>query len=200
MSWNYHGMKRIPQKAKLSKPEPILVTINPQELKAGIVLPKVKYQILATVEEEEVFQGMVLPIPKVLLYYLSHNELLLVSTILEETSERGACELSVKELAVRMSISIPTVSSSLYSLRKAGLLQEAPNGQRGAGRIRKLNYKTIQHLNDLTEGEDAGIYTRIRKATRKIDIMHLTKDDIQNAYDNKVLPPNHDPAEEEEYD
>lgn len=200
MSWNYHGMKRIPQKAKLSKPEPILVTINPQELKAGIILPKVKYQILATVEEEEVFQGMVLPIPKVLLYYLTHNELLLVSTILEETSEHGSCALSVKELAIRMSISIPTVSSSLYSLRKAGLLQEAPNGQRGAGRIRKLNYKTIQHLNDLTEGEDAGIYIRIRKATRKTDIMHLTKDDIQNAYDNKVLPPDHDPAEEEEYD
>lgn len=193
-------MKRIPSKAKLSKPEPILVKIDPQELKAGIVLPKVKYQILATVEEEEVFQGMVLPIPKVLLFYLTHNELLLVSTILEETSEHEICALSVKELSVRMSISIPSVSTSLYSLRKMGLLLEAPNGQRGAGRIRKINYKTIQHLNDLVEGEDTGIFARIRKAARKTDIMHLTKTDIQNAYDNKVLPPNHDPAEEEEYD
>ena len=80
------------------------------------------------------------------------------------------------------------------------MLQEAPNGHRGAGRIRKLNYTAIQHLNDLVEGEDSGIYTRIRTATRKTSIMSLTKDDIKNAYDNHVLEPGHDLAEEEEYD
>ena len=143
---------------------------------------------------------MVLPIPKVLIYYLTHNELMIVSTILEETNEYGECASSVKELATKIKISTPTVSSCLYSLRKVGLLQEAPNGQRGAGRIRKLNYTAIQHLNDLVEGEDSGIYTRIRKATRKTNIMSLTKDDIKNAYDNHVLEPGHDLAEEEEYD
>lgn len=193
-------MKRIPQKAILTKPEPIIIKIDPKQLKTGIVLPKVKYQVLASVENEQVFNGMVLPIPKVLIYYLTHNELMIVSTILEETNEYGECASSVKELATKIKISIPTVSSCLYSLRKVGLLQEAPNGQRGAGRIRKLNYTAIQHLNDLVEGEDSGIYTRIRKATRKTSIMSLTKDDIKNAYDNHVLEPDHDPAEEEEYD
>lgn len=193
-------MKRIPQKAILQKPEPIIVKVDPKELKTGIVLPKVKYQVLATVENEKVFNGMVLPIPKVLVYYLTHNELMIVATILEETNEYGECASSVKELAVKMKISAPTVSSCLYSLRKVGLLQEAPNGKRGAGRIRKLNYTAIQYLNDLVEGEDPGIYIRIRKATRKTNIMSLTKDDIRNAYDNHILEPDHDPAEEEEYD
>lgn len=193
-------MKRIPQKAILAKPEPIIIKIDPKQLKTGIVLPKVKYQVLASVENELVFNGMVLPIPKVLIYYLTHNELMIVSTIFEETNEYGECASSVKELATKIKISTPTVSSCLYSLRKVGLLQEAPNGQRGAGRIRKLNYTAIQHLNDLVEGEDSGIYTRIRKATRKTNIMSLTKDDIKNAYDNHVLEPGHDLAEEEEYD
>lgn len=193
-------MKRIPQKAILAKLEPIIIKIDPKQLKTGIVLPKVKYQVLASVENELVFNGMVLPIPKVLIYYLTHNELMIVSTILEETNEYGECASSVKELATKIKISTPTVSSCLYSLRKVGLLQEAPNGQRGAGRIRKLNYTAIQHLNDLVEGEDSGIYTRIRKATRKTNIMNLTKDDIKNAYDNHVLEPGHDLAEEEEYD
>lgn len=193
-------MKRIPQKTILAKPEPIVIKIDPKQLKTGIVLPKVKYQVLASVENELVFNGMVLPIPKVLIYYLTHNELMIVSTILEETNEYGECASSVKELATKIKISTPTVSSCLYSLRKVGLLQEAPNGKRGAGRIRKLNYTAIQHLNDLVEGEDSGIYTRIRKATRKTNIMSLTKDDIKNAYDNHVLEPGHDLAEEEEYD
>lgn len=193
-------MKRIPQRAKLANPEPILIKIDPKQLKTGIILPKVKYQVLAAIEEEEVFRGMVLPIPKVLIYYLTHNELMVVSTILEETNENGDCALSVKELATKIKISIPTLSACLYSLRKVGLLLEAPNGKRGAGRIRKLNYIAIQHLNDLVEDEDPGIYARIRKATRKINIMNLNKEDIKGAYDNKVLEPNHDPAEEEEYD
>lgn len=193
-------MKRIPKKAILAKPEPITIKIDQKELRGQIILPKIRYEILATVESEQVFHGMVLPIPKVLVYYLTHNELMIVSTIIEESSEHGECSFSVKELAAKTKISIPTISACLYSLRKMGLLQEAPDGKRGAGRIRKLNYTSIQHLNDLVEGEDSGIYTRIRKATKKIDIMNLTKEDIKNAYDNLILEPGHDPVEEEEYD
>lgn len=193
-------MKRIPQKAILTKPEPIVIKIDQKQLKAGIVLPKVKYQVLATIENEQVFNGMVLPVPRVLIYYLTHNELLIVSTILEETNEYGECASSVKELSTKIKVSVPTVSACLYSLRKVGLLQEVPNGKRGGGRIRKLNYTAIQYLNDLVEGENPGIYARIRKATRKTNIMNLTKEDIKNAYDNQILEPGHDPAEEEEYD
>ncbi|MDE6023725.1 MAG: hypothetical protein K2G13_09525 [Muribaculaceae bacterium] len=192
-------MRHIPQRAKLPPPEPITIMVNPKDLKGGIVLPKIKYQVIATVETEEVFKGMVLPIPKVLIYFLNHNELMIVSTILEECTETGECSLSVQQLATKIKISIPTLTNCLYALRKVGLLLESPNGKRGAGRIRKLNYKAIQHLNDLVEGEDSGIYARIRKAVRKINIMNLTKNDIKQAYDHQVLEPDHDPAEEEEY-
>ena len=193
-------MKRIPKKAQLDKPQPILIQIDPSQLKNGIVFPKVKYEILATVDHEQVFNGMVLPIPKVLLYFLNHNELMVVSTIIEETTNNGECALSVRDFANQLKISTPTLSNTLYGLRKAGLLLETPNGKRGGGRIRKLNFSAIQHLNDLVEGENPGIYTRIRKATRKIDITKLTKADVMKSYDNKVLAPGHDPAEEEEYD
>lgn len=193
-------MKRVPQRAVLPQPEPIVIKLDPKQLKSGIIMPKVKYEVVATVEPEEAFNGMVLPIPKVLIYFLSNNELMVVSSILEETNEKGECALSVKELAVKVKISIPTLSNCLYSLRKIGLLLETPNGKRGAGRIRKLNYPVIQHLNDLVEGEDPGVYARIRKATRKINIQNMTKDDIKCAYDTHVLEPDHDPAEEEEYD
>lgn len=193
-------MKRVPQRAKLTKPAPIIVKIDPMALKSGIVLPSVKYEIVATVDEEQVFDGMVLPLPKVLIYFLNRNELLVLATILEDSLERGECRLTVKELGKRVCLAIPTMTAALYSLRKIGLLLEQPDGRRGAGRVRKLNYAAIQHLNDLVADEDHGVFTRIRKATRKVHIMNLTKADIHEAYDNHVLPPDHDPAEEEEYD
>ncbi len=192
-------MKKIPNRAKLPPPEPVVIKLDPKLLRGGIVLPKVKYEILATVETEEVFDGMVIPMPKVLIYFLSKNELMVVSTIMEEANENGECALSVQELAIKMRLSVPTLSNCLYSLRKIGLLLETPNGKRGGGRIRQLNYPAIQHLNDLVEEEDPGIYARIRKATRKINILNLTKDDVKSAYDTHVLEPGHDPAEEEEY-
>ena len=192
-------MKKIPNRAKLPPPEPVVIKLDPKLLRGGIVLPKVKYEILATIETEEVFDGMVIPMPKVLIYFLSKNELMVVSTIMEEVNENGECALSVQELAIKMRLSIPTLSNCLYSLRKIGLLLETPNGKRGGGRIRQLNYPAIQHLNDLVEEEDPGIYARIRKATRKINILNLTKEDVKSAYDTHVLEPGHDPAEEEEY-
>ena len=192
-------MKKIPNRAKLPPPEPVVIKLDPKLLRGGIVLPKVKYEILATVETEEVFDGIVIPMPKVLIYFLSKNELMVVSTIMEEANENGECALSVQELAIKMRLSVPTLSNCLYSLRKIGLLLETPNGKRGGGRIRQLNYPAIQHLNDLVEEEDPGIYARIRKATRKINILNLTKDDVKSAYDTHVLEPGHDPAEEEEY-
>lgn len=151
-------------------------------------------------EEEQAFDGMILPIPKILIYYLTHSELLVVATILEEMTDNAECGLTVKELATRTRISIPTLSNALYSLRKIGLLLESPNGKPGAGRIRKINYKTLQYLNDLLEGENPGIFPRLRTATQKRTITSLTKEDVKKAYDNKVLEPGHDPAEEEEYD
>lgn len=193
-------MRKIQQKARLEEPKPIIVQIDPSEPNAEIINPKVEYRIVSSVVQDQVFQGMIIPIPKVLLYYLMHKELLLLSIIMEESAINGTCRLTVKELAIRLKVTIPTVSNTLYNLRKAGILLEAPNGKKGTGRNRKINFSTIQHLNDLVQGQDPGIYSRIRKATKKKDISHLTLQDLSMAYDNKVLAPGHDPAEEEEYD
>lgn len=193
-------MRRIQKKAKITEPKKIVVKIDPQEMRSGIVIPKVVYEVQASVEKEQVFHGMMLPIPRVLLYYLTKKELMIVSVIMEQTYEQGECIMSVADISKRAFIAKPAVSNVLYTLRKMGLLQESPNGKRGAGRLRKINYETLQYLNDLVEGEDPGIYPRLRRNTRKKDIMSLTKEDVQNAYDHYVLPPDHDPEEEEEYD
>lgn len=193
-------MRKIPKKAKVTEPKRIVVKIDPSELRSGIMLPKINYEVVATVETDEAFNGMVLPLPRVLVYFLNRKELMIFATIMEETNENGECGLTVKEIAKRIKTSIPTVSNSLYTIRRMGLLLEKGNGNRGAGRIRMLNWQTIQHLNDLTENEDPGIYSRIRKATRKTDILNLTKEDIKAAYDNQVCDPDDDLAEMEEYD
>lgn len=192
-------MKHVPKKAKLGKPKPIVIKIDPTEQRQGIVLPEVTYKVAVEVEQKEVFCGMVVPIPRVLLYFLNHMELMVVSSILEDSINGEGCALSAKDIGARLKISAPTIHNTFYTLRKLGLLLEQPNGKKGTGKIRKLNYEAIQHLNDLVEDEDASVIFRLRKATRIIDITHLTKESVQAAYDNVALAPDHDPAEEEEY-
>lgn len=193
-------MKKVIKKALSPKADPILIKIDPKQYKNSILVPKIQYEVTAMVVPEQVFNGMVVPMPKVLLYYLNHNELMIVATILEETTNNGECVLTVREMAIKLRLSVPTISNVLYALRQQGLLTEAPNGKRGAGKVRMLNFKAIQHLNDLLKDENPGVFTRIRKATRKKDVSKLTKADIEKSYDHKVLAPVHDPAEEEEYD
>lgn len=193
-------MKQKILKSQLSKPKPIVIQIDPTQQKNSIVLPEISYQVIASVKSRPVFTGMILPMPRIMPYYLNHVELLVFTAILEETAGKSECTLTVKELSKKLTISTPTLSAALYSLRKMGLLLEAPNGKRGAGRIRSINYTNLQYLNDLLEDEHPGIYSRIRKATRKRAITSLTKEEIKSAYDNQVLEPDHDEAEEEEYD
>lgn len=193
-------MKRIPKKSLLKEPQTITVKIDPDELKNGIVLPIINYEVVAKVEMQQVFTGMVTPVPKVLIDFLTKNELRVILLIMDETEKQGECRISSKEMGIRLNLSFVTITSTLYTLRKMGLLLESPNGKKGAGRYRKVNFTALQHLNDLLEGESPALYPRIRNATRKTDILHLSKDDIRNSYNHLVLPPDHDEAEEEEYD
>ena len=192
-------MRHVPIKAKEPNPKTVVFKIHPHAPDNCIYVPKIKYEVIASVEQEKVFKGMVIPLPKTLLYFLTHTELMVVVTIIEETNENGHCAITVRDLATRLHCNQPKLSSALYQLRRMGLLIESPNPGKGHCRIRKLNYPNIQHLNDLAEGEDPGVYSRIRKATRKIELSKLTKEDVLNAYDNDILPPDHDPDEEEEY-
>lgn len=192
-------MRKIPRKAILEAPKPIQVEIDPLSKKETILMPEITYTVVASAEMKPKFTGAITPLPTVLINFLTYNELKIMAIILEESYRTGRCALSVLEMATRIASTPPTVSSALASMRKRGLLLEVPSGIK-AGRIRQINFKTIQHLNDLVEGEDPGVYARICKATRRTAIENLTKADIHKAYDNKVLPPDHDPAEEEEYD
>ena len=192
-------MKRIPKKSQVPKPNPITIKFNPAKKYDSIVMPKIKYEIVATAEMKTKFTGEITPIPTVLLYILSYNELKLFSAIMDSHYKYGKCTLTMDELAMRMRSTRPSINSALCTMRTRGLLLEEPYG-RGNRKARMLNFKAIQHISKLVDGEDPRIYARIASSTRKTDIMSLTKEDIRNAYDNKVLHPDHDPAEEEEYD
>ena len=65
---------------------------------------------------------------------------------------------------------------------------------------RSINYDAIQHLNDLVSIEDRGIYTRLRSKCKYRNIENITEKDLDESYDKYVLPVDHDPEEEEEYD
>ena len=193
-------MRKIPRKAILEDPKPIKVQIDPLSKKETIMMPEITYVVVPSVEMKPKFTGAITPMPTVLINLLTHLQLKIITIILEESYRNGRCTLTIEEIALRLATTHQTVSNALKSLRKRGLLLEVPYNNKRIGKLRELNFKTIQHVNDLVEGEDPGVYARINKATRRTAIENLTKEDIRNAYDNKVLPPDHDPAEEEEYD
>lgn len=177
------------------------IPVDPKEMRNGLFIPKIQYEVVARVEMQEVYKGLTLAIPKVLMYYLTHKEMLVMTIILEETVTKGECDLKVKDMAYRLNITSATASAMLSKLRKQGLILESANGRAGRGKLRRLNYKTIQYLNDLVENEDPGVFPRIRKALKnKYIITNINYSDIQRTYTPRILPPNHDPEEEEEYD
>lgn len=193
--------KPIPKKAIIPREKPTVVKIDLLKTKRQtLVAPKIQYHVMAVAEPEVVYNGEIIPIPKILLYYMRPAELMVYAVIAEETDNNGCCLLNCKEIATRLKASMETVYRALYTMRKAGFLKETSSGLNDRRKERIINYKAIQRLNDLVEGEDVGVYIRIRQATKKKDIFNMTKEDIQNSYDNKVLPPGHDPEEEEEYD
>lgn len=89
------------------------------------------------------------------------------------------------------------LSDALYHLRRMKIMYEARYGWHVQ---RAIDYDTVQHLNDLLENEDRGIYKRLRAKCRLKNVKHLSKTDLEKAYDKYVLPVDHDIEEEEEYD
>jgi len=188
------------KRSQLPKPKPITIKFDPRKKIQDIVMPEFKYVVMAEVEMKPQFTGEITPMPTVMLFFLSQLELKVFSIILEDYYRKGTCDMTIKQMSVKILRNFPCISRVLGSLRQRGLLLEAPCGLPGARKSRIINFKAIQHLNDLVQDEDPGVYSRIRRATRKTNILNLTKEDIRNGYDNKVLPPDHDPEEEEEYD
>lgn len=163
-------------------------------------MPKIRYETIATIDMETKFTGEITPVPTVLIYIMTPLELKVITTIMQETYLNGRCLMTMKEMSIRFNCTYAAVQTVLSNLRRRSILLEEPSGNGGAGKNRMLNFKAIQHINDLVQGEDPGVYARIKSIIIRRDILTLTKEDIRKGYDNKVLPPGHDPVEEEEYD
>lgn len=174
------------------------IVIKPQRIQnIKIAMPQLEYKVVAQPILKTQFTGHVTVIPTVLIFYLSNQEFKVVATIIQETMECGACVLSAQQMCIRNSISIPTMYSVLHNLRKMGIVYEQREGRNVK---RAIDFNAVQHLNDLVSLEDRGIYTRLRGKVRLKNINNLTEADLQKAYDKYVLPVDHDPEEEEEYD
>lgn len=193
--------KAYPKRLPKAKPDPVNIKFNAAQVRQNtLVMPEISYEVVANTEMKEVFTGEITPMPTALIFYLNHVELMIVTVLMDEMMKNGGCSLAVKDIAKRICVTDVTINNAMVSLRKSGLLIEKKNGMKGNGKIRSVNYEALQHLNDVLEGENPGIYARIRRNMRKRNILNITKEDVWKAYNNKILPPEHDPIEEEEYD
>lgn len=165
--------------------------------KTDIKIPNFNYKVVAEVEEQTAFSGNVIVLPTVLLLYLRPNELRVAATILQEIMENGECLLTAQQFCIRLQLSLPTIHSTFTNLRKLHVMKETRKGWKIK---RKIDFEAVQHFNDLVAGEDRGIFPRLRNRCRLKNIAHITRKDVEMAYDKYVLPPDHDIEEEEEYD
>lgn len=185
-------------KNKVQRVTQVLVDTTKSISELGIQIPRVEYKVSANVTTDMVFTGKITPLPTVLVHFLRPDELRYFSVVMEEILERGECILNTKQFSLKMSVSKPTVYECKRNLLKMGLLNE----EKLSGNRRRLsvNWLAVNILDDLVDGEDNAIMSRIRKATQKVKIENMTRKDIERAYDERVLPPDHDPREEEIYD
>ena len=184
-------------KRRNEKP-PKSLKVEPQRIQnMDIAIPQLEYKVVAQPVLKTKFTGHVTVIPTVLIFYLNNQEFKVVATIIQETMERGACTLTAKQMSIRNSISMPTIYTVIHNLRKMGVIYEE---REGVNVKRVIDFNAVQHLNDLVCIEDRGIYKRLRGKVHNKNINNLTEQDLEKAYDKYVLPADHDPEEEEEYD
>lgn len=184
-------------KRRNDKPPKSLKVIPQRIQEMNIDIPKVEYKVVAQPILKTQFTGHVTVIPTVLIFYLSNQEFKIVATIIQETMENGACVLNAKQFSVRNGISMPTLYTTIHNLRKMGIIYEEREGRSVK---RAIDFNAVQHLNDLLSVEDRGIYIRLRNKVKHKNINNLTESDLERSYDKYVLPIDHDPEEEEEYD
>lgn len=184
-------------KRRKSKPVKPLKVIPSRVKMMDINVPQMEYRVVAQPILKTQFTGHVSVIPTVLIFYLSNQELKVVATIIQETMENAVCTLSAKQLSVRIGISMPSLYTTIYKLRKMGVIYEERHGRHIK---RAIDFNAVQHLNDLLNIEDRGIYKRLRGKLHNKNLNNITEQDLERAYDKYVLPVNHDPEEEEEYD
>lgn len=184
-------------KRRIDKPPKEIKFKVPRGSELDIAIPQIEYKVVAQPILKTKFKGQVTVVPTVLIFYLTNQEFKVVSTIIQETMERGVCSLSAKQIGLRTRINIGGTYDILHNLRKMGIMYERRDGWYVE---RAIDFNAVQHLNDLVKSEDRGVCIRLRNKVHRKNINSLTQDDLQKAYDKYVLPADHDPEEEEEYD
>ena len=188
--------KTIMRKRKDEPPK--VIKVKPQRIQnMDIAIPQLEYKVVAQPILKTQFTGNVTVIPSVLIFYLNNMEFKIVATIIQETMEKGVCVLTVKQMAIKNLMSMPSLYTTLHTLRKMKLIYEERSGKQVK---RAIDFNAVQHLNDLTSNEDYGIYKRLRGKVKQKIIYNITKKDLEKCYDQYILPPDHDIEEEEEYD
>lgn len=185
---------------KKRKPEiiPKTLPVHPQRIQnTEFAIPQLKYKVVAQPILKTAFTGHVTTIPTILIFYLNPMEFKVVAAIIQETMENGVCLLTAKQFSVRLKASMPSIYNSLYALRKMNIIYEERQGRSVA---RAIDFKAVQHLNDLLSIEDRGVYRRLRDRAKLKNINNITTKDLERIYDRHVLPADHDIEEEEEYD
>lgn len=183
---------------KRAETSPKTIEVIPGKIqKTSLEVPEIEYKIVAQPVLKSKFVGNIIPLPTVLIFYLHPRELVVVSVIIQEIMENGACLLNKKQFCIRLKMTARTISSTFYNLRKMKIMYEMRNGRKIQ---RLINYDSVQYLNDLLEREDRGIYKRLRAKCKIKDVNNITQKDLDKAYDKYVLPADHDIEEEEEYD
>lgn len=178
------------------KPQYVRVPAD-KNIKMGIAVPKMEYRVVKDPVLETAFTGNVTVLPTVLLFYLKPGELRLVATIMQEIMEKGECILTTKQFCLRLQITLPTYRTYIHNLLKMHIVSQKRSGWQFN---RSIDFDSVQHLDDLLNAEDRGVYVRLRKRCKNKNINNITQEDLGRIYDQYVLPPDHDPEEEEEYD
>lgn len=190
---NVHRM--VKKKQRVTK---VVVDTSQTISQLGIQIPKIDYKVIADVTMQAAFSGMITPVPTVLIHHLKPLELLLVSVIIEETIEKGECNISQDELALRMGVSTNTVALTRSSLKKHDIITF--ERKRTSPSRYHINWEAVNNLDKLMRDQPRAIMARVRNTSKKRKISNMNQEDIDRAYNEKILPPNHDPREEEMYD
>ena len=183
---------------KKKRIEKVVVDSSKTISQFGIQIPKINYKVIADVSMQTAFNGMITPIPTVLIHHLRPLEMLFVAVIIEDTIEHGECFLKQEEFAFRMGVTLPTISNTKSNLKKMGVITVERRSDKRY--VYKINWEAVNNLDELMQNEPRAIMARVRHTSKKRKISNMDRSDIESAYTERILPPGHDPREEETYD
>lgn len=130
-----------------------------------------QYMIDTMTYKEHKFVGELLPLPMVLVKYLNATELKVFTFILGKLTCNHCCYCRREAIGKELNTSVVTVSKILTTLESMGIITQTRVGMR---LDRKINFDTIQALNDLLADRLPGAVAAFRSAMGSNDIRRPT--------------------------